>query len=201
LTEARHVCAFFSSEEDGYRVLLPFIRDGFSHGEKAIHVLNPARRDMHLARLRAVGIDTDAALDSGQLEVRSNSDAYLPDGRFNQERMLALFEQLVSDTTRQGYRLSRIVCQMDWMPGGPEFAGSAMEFECLVNEILDRHDDAVICVYDLANCSGEMVIDAMRTHPIVIVGGTLQRNPFFVPPAQLLRERRGREQVREFPVA
>jgi hypothetical protein len=29
LAEARHVCAFFNSDDEEYRVLLPFIKDGF----------------------------------------------------------------------------------------------------------------------------------------------------------------------------
>ena len=29
LGEVRHVCAFFNSDEEEYRVLLPFIKDGF----------------------------------------------------------------------------------------------------------------------------------------------------------------------------
>jgi hypothetical protein len=33
-----------------------------------------------------------------------------------------------------------------------------------------------------------MIIDIMRTHPMVIVGGVLQENPFFVPPAEFLKE-------------
>jgi len=28
----------------------------------------------------------------------------------------------------------------------------------------------------------------MRTHPMIIIGGILQRNPFYVPPEQFLRE-------------
>lgn len=31
-------------------------------------------------------------------------------------------------------------------------------------------------------------MDIFRTHPMVIVGGVLQRNPFFVPPDAFLRE-------------
>ncbi len=31
-------------------------------------------------------------------------------------------------------------------------------------------------------------MDILRTHPMVIIGGTLQRNPFFVPPDEFLRE-------------
>jgi hypothetical protein len=32
----------------------------------------------------------------------------------------------------------------------------------------------------------------MRTHPLVIVGGILQHNPFFVPPGEFLHEIRAR---------
>jgi hypothetical protein len=35
-------------------------------------------------------------------------------------------------------------------------------------------------------------MDILRTHPMVIVGGILQENPFFVPPDEMLRELRER---------
>jgi len=35
-------------------------------------------------------------------------------------------------------------------------------------------------------------MDILRTHPMVIVGGILQQNPFFVPPDAFLRELRAR---------
>src|SRR5947207_14146934 len=87
LEESRHVCALFNSEEEEYRVLLPFIKDGFTCGDKAVHVVNPNQRDDHLQRLAAVGIDTAAAQRAGQLEIRASTDAYLRDGRFDQDRM------------------------------------------------------------------------------------------------------------------
>ena len=31
-------------------------------------------------------------------------------------------------------------------------------------------------------------MDIMRTHPMVIIGGILQENPFFVPPDEFLAE-------------
>ena len=37
-------------------------------------------------------------------------------------------------------------------------------------------------------------MDIMRTHPAVIIGGILQENPYFVPPDEMLREIREREQ-------
>jgi hypothetical protein len=34
LRETRHVCAFFDSDEEEYRVLLPFIKDGLKSGDR-----------------------------------------------------------------------------------------------------------------------------------------------------------------------
>ena len=39
---------------------------------------------------------------------------------------------------------------------------------------------------------GDAVIDIMRTHPMIIIGGILQHNPFFVPLEEFLREVRER---------
>jgi hypothetical protein len=39
-------------------------------------------------------------------------------------------------------------------------------------------------------------MDVLRTHPMVIIGGVLRENPFFVPPDQMLDELRRRKQAR-----
>jgi hypothetical protein len=192
LRETRHVCAFFNSAEEEYRALLPFIKDGFACGDKAIHVVNPDQHRDHLQRLAAAGIDTATAQQTGQLELKTNTEAYLRDGRFDQDRMLEVFEQLASGSANGGFPLSRIVCHMDWAAEGRSHVDDLVEFESRVNDVWRRHDDAVICVYDLAKFGGDTVIDIMRTHPMIIIGGMLQENPFFVPPEQFLRELRER---------
>ena len=195
LGEVRHVCAFFNSEEEEYRVLLPFIKDGLECGQKGVHVVNPDRIQDHLQRLAAVGIDPLHAQQSGQLEVRNTTETYLRDGRFDQNLMLEAFEQLASGNAKGGFPLSRIICRMDWAAAGRSHVDDVIEFESRVNSVWRRHDDAVICTYHLPIFGGETVIDILRTHPLVIIGGILQENPFFVPPEVFLpefRERRAR---------
>jgi hypothetical protein len=203
LGEVRHVCALFNSDDEEYRVLLPFIKDGFERGDKAIHVVNPDQRGDHLQRLSAAGIDTVAAQQRGQLDLRTNTETYLRDGRFDQDRMLEIFEQAASDDAKGGFPLSRILCRMDWAAEGRIHLDNLIEFESRVNEVWRRHDDAVICTYHLGQFSGDTVIDIMRTHPVVIIGGILQHNPFFVPPERFLpefRARKGRQTVRRITV-
>ena len=192
LDETRHVCAFFNSDDEEYRVLLPFIKDGFQCGHRAIHVVSPDRRQDHLQRLAEAGIDSTAAQQSGQLDLRTDTDVYLPDGRFDQDRMIAVFEQLASGNARGQFPLSRICCRMDWAVEGQSHIDDVIEFESRVNDVWRHHDDAVICTYHLGKFGGDAVIDIMRTHPMVVVGGILQHNPFYIPPEQFLREFRQR---------
>ena len=192
LDESRHVCAFFNSDDEEYRVLLPFIKDGFACGDRAVHVVNPDQHESHLQRLASAGIDIAASRKSGQLDLRTNTDEYLVEGKFDQDRMLAAFEQVASAAPKSGFPLNRIVCHMDWAAEGRLHIDNLVEFESRVNDVWRCHDDAVICTYKLSQFGGDTVIDIMRTHPMVIIGGILQQNPFFVPPDEFLREFRER---------
>jgi hypothetical protein len=196
LGEVRHVCAFFNSDDEEYRVLLPFIRDGFECGDQAVHVVNPDQRRDHLERLAAAGIDPASAEQSGRLELRINTEAYLRDGRFDQDRMLAAFERMASGNAEGGFPLSRICCRMDWAIEDRSYIDDLVEFESRVNDVWRSHDDAVICTYQLGKFGGDTVIDIMRTHPMIIIGGLLHRNPFYVPPEEFLREVRQRRAMR-----
>jgi len=197
LSDSRHVCAFFKSDDEEYSVLLPFIKDGFDCGDKAVHIVNPGQREDHFQRLIAAGIDPTGAEQSGQLELRNNTDTYLVDGRFDQDRMLEAFEKMASGNAKEGFPLSRIVCRMDWAVESGANVEDVVEFESRVNDVWLRHKDAVICTYHLGKFGGETVIDIMRTHPMIIIGGILQHNPFFVPPEEFLRDVRER---RERPI-
>jgi hypothetical protein len=192
LGELRHVCALFADDAEEYRVLLPFVEEGFTRGDRAVHVVNPTQRQEHLSRLAAKGIDTTAHQHSGRLQVHNNTEVYLRDGRFDQDRMLATFEQMAAATRTAGdFPANRIVCRMDWASGHPSRIQDVIEFESRVNEVWDRYDDAVICTYHLGQFRGDDIINIMRTHPMVIIGGLLQQNPFFARPEEFLREYRG----------
>jgi hypothetical protein len=192
LGKQRHICALFYSDEQEYRVLLPFIREGLERGERAFHVVDPNLRDRHLKHLQAAGIDTQAEEHHGQLEVRRWQDAPLRDGRFDQHRMIAQIEEALQAGHDDGYMQTRVIAHMEWalldMPG----VSDLIEYEARLNYVLPKYRDPVICVYDCMKFGAGVVMDIVRTHPLVIVGGLLQENPFFVPPDKFLQELRER---------
>src|ERR1700738_3712712 len=73
-TFGQHICAFFNSIDEQHRVLRPFIKDGFDRGDKAYHLVDPEQREDHLRRLADAGINVQAAIGAGQLEVRPWQD-------------------------------------------------------------------------------------------------------------------------------
>jgi hypothetical protein len=191
LGASRHVCAFFQSYDDHYRVLLPFIREGFGRGEKAVHILDPQRRADHLSRLAAVGIDPAAAQHNQQLEVRDWRDAHLLGGVFDLERTLRLMADIRRRSVEQGFPNARFVTHMEWAVESGTAVDALLEYEARAN--LQPLETPVVCAYDLTRFRGDAVVDVMRTHPMIIVGGILQENPFFVPPEEFLRNLHQRE--------
>jgi hypothetical protein len=193
----RHICAFFNNADEEHRVLRSFIKDGFDRGDKAFHLVDPDLRDEHVRRLAEAGINVREAMDAGQLEVRPWEDGPLHGGRFDQDTWIASFEKVLQSGPAAGYAQTRFLAHMEWalvdLPG----IGDLIEFETRVNYLVPKYNDIVICAYDLSKFGASVVMDALRTHPVVIIGGMLQENPFFIPPDQFLLELRERRPVRK----
>jgi hypothetical protein len=196
LAGQRHICAFFNSADEEHRVLRSFITDGFDRGDKAFHLVNPELREDHLKRLAETGINVQKLMDAGQLEVRPWQDGPLHGGRFDQDTWIVSFEKVLQSGPAAGYAQTRFLAHMEWalvdLPGVEDL----IEFETRVNYVVPKYGDIVICAYDLSKFAANVVMDALRTHPVVIIGGILQENPFFIPPDQFLLEIKDRRPLR-----
>jgi MEDS: MEthanogen/methylotroph, DcmR Sensory domain len=143
LDRSRHVCAFFHRKEEEYRVLLPFIKEGFAQGDRAFHIVDPRHRPEHLRHLQEAGIDVAGAERKGQLVVRRWEDAYLRDGHFDQNQMLALIEEVLTEGKAQGFPLTRLVANMEWALEDRPGVDDIVEYETRLNYVLPKYDDAV----------------------------------------------------------
>ena len=180
----RHICGFFRNPEEKYHLLLPFIKEGFERGEKAFHIIDPAERQAHLRQLGSAGVDAASVQEKGQLEVQDWNQFYFPDGRFDETRTIAQWTAVLDGAVQDGYPRTRVIAHLEW---ARDDADELLRYETNFNRI-PRHRDPVICIYDLSKHSAAFIMDIMRTHPMIIIGGILQVNPFYVPPEQFLRE-------------
>ncbi len=191
LGEQNHVCAFFNTIDEEQRVLRSFFKDGFDHGEKAIHIVESENREEYLKGLAKTGINVEEVMEAGRLEVLPWTDMYVRNHRFDQDAMLATVESLIQSGAAAGYARTRLVGHhMDWLFFDKPAVNNLLEYEARLNGVLSKYNDLVICNYDLSKIGASVAIDIMRTHPLVIIGGLLRENPFFVPPDQFLEEMR-----------
>lgn len=185
LNQTRHACAFFNSREEEYELLIPFMKEGFDRGEKQCHIVDPAHRAERLQQLRSAGIPAD----SSQVDVRAWEDAHLSGERFNMDGMLAHVQKAME--SRKSIGITRWWGNMEWALTDSIGVDDLVEYESRLNCFLPHYDDIVVCTYDLKRFSANVVMDVMRTHPMVIIGGILQENPFYVPPGEFLRGLKG----------
>jgi hypothetical protein len=189
----RHLCAFFHSEDEEFRAVLPFMVDGLAAGEKVLYIVNAARIEEHRRRLTAARIDLQAAEQSGQLEVIAWPPV-VKDGTTSKPDQAKMIDDLLRDARNQGYRRTRVVGDMDWAAGNHVPDVRLIALEAQLDAVYSQYDVWAICGYDLSRFSGVAVIDVMRTHPATVIGGVIQRNPFYIPPEQMLAELRERNE-------
>ncbi|MDR5756465.1 MEDS domain-containing protein [Caballeronia sp. LZ035] len=187
--DAFHVCAFFDSRDEEYDALNPFYKQAIENGEKNFHIVDPALIDDHRARLEASGIRTHDCEACGQLEVVTWPEAYLDgEGSFNKDRMLAMVDRLTGSGRDAGFSRLRIMGNMDWAFGDTPTVPDLIAYEAEVNEIIERNRQPAVCVYDMAKLTGAMLMDVLRTHPLTLINGIVQENPFFISPSEMIKE-------------
>jgi hypothetical protein len=144
LDRTRHVCAFFHSRDEEYRVLLPFVKEGFERGDKAFHITDPANIPEHLRQLQRAGVNVAGAQRVSQLEVHPWQAIHLREGRFDQKAMLELIAEVLTNGKAQGFPMTRFIANMEWSleerPGVEEI----VEYESRLNYLLPNFEDAVI---------------------------------------------------------
>src|SRR3989449_3392320 len=89
----RYICGFFHSADEEYRVLLPFIKEGFERGEKAFHIVDPRLRAEHLRRLEAAGIDVGGGGKQGGVWGPQSAGGYFWAWPLHPDRMLGFIQK------------------------------------------------------------------------------------------------------------
>jgi hypothetical protein len=187
-----HVCGLFAGVKQRDQVLVPFLEAGLRSGDKCICVVGGTDPTTVLATL---GPDLDAArrAQEKQLDVMRASDVYLRSGDFSAEEVIGAWKATVSDVMYDGrfeaVRAIETWSRRDVVPN----AGELLALESEMNRYLPLFPQVIVCLYDIERFGGGIVVDLLKTHPRVLVGGMLLENPYYVTPDELLAATAERE--------
>jgi len=184
-----HVCAFYRTSAGRDEILVPYLQAGLERGDKCIAVLDQADPTDVRSQLGAdVNPEPGAATD--QLDILCSKDSYLRDGRFSKPAMLNFWDIAVGDSMKEHkYEFARSVGEMTWalrqLPGVEDL----VEYEAELNTFLPQYPQVIVCLYDLDQFDGRVVVDLLRTHPKILLCGTLLDNPYYLEPHEFLASR------------
>jgi hypothetical protein len=156
--------------------LLPFIVSGLERGERALHIVDPARRTTYLQRLTNAGIDVQRALDTGQLEVPGWDSVYLSGGRFDRAAVLTFIQEALAAGRSRGFPLTRVIGYMEWTLQRVPGVEDLLIYESEVDVAFRGVADPLICVYDLERHPAGLILQVLAAHQLGIVeGGVLSQ--------------------------
>jgi MEDS: MEthanogen/methylotroph, DcmR Sensory domain len=183
-----HICAFYRGAERD-QVLIPYLQAGLRSGDKCICVVDAVQPQLLLASLDDPSVDE--RLERHQLEVLASEDAYLAQGEFVLARMVQFWDDNVRSALDGGrFEFVRAVGEMTWalrdMPG----VDRLVAYESELNRFLPRYPQVILCLYDIERFSGELLLDMLKTHPKVLLGGMVLDNPYYLDPDEFLALRR-----------
>ncbi|HET6405842.1 MAG TPA: MEDS domain-containing protein [Candidatus Thermoplasmatota archaeon] len=193
LEASRHTCCFFNGRDEEYSVMAPFVKEGLDQGEQVVQIVGRSVLEDHDERLSRAGVRVEEPRTSGQYNVVTSEDAYLQGGHFDVDRTLKTLESLLHARREAGYPQLRVTGNMEWALQ-PEAGGTErlLEYESRVNLVSAQHRDPFVCFYDIHQFDAPTLMDVMRSHPAVIIGGVYHENPFYVTPERMLTEIRAR---------
>jgi len=197
-----HICGLYTGEAQRDQIVIPFLTAGLASGDKCICVvdgIDPAKIVMSLDS----HVDASKFTATNQLEVIRASDVYLRSGSFSADEVIGSWKAAMADVMYDGrFDVVRAVetwSRRDVVPDMDEL----LMLESEMNRYLPLYPQVIVCLYDIDRFGASIVVNLLRTHPRVLMGGTLVDNPYFRTPDELLieQERTGTAAAQEMEKA
>ncbi len=186
LGPSEHLCMSYQTREEALAAVIPFLRRGLDRREQCIVIASEGSRSAILAAMQSEGIAVGTSMESGALSVIDARDTYRRNGSFDPEQMLAWVRERARAATGAGFSALRIVGDMVCIAEGKLDVEQLAEYEAKLNYLLPNQPVSALCLYDRGRFRPDIIREVIVTHPLVVVGGTVCRNPYFVPPDDYL---------------
>jgi PAS domain S-box-containing protein len=182
-----HLCLIYETQEEQLAAALPYLRAGLERGEKCFYIADENTASAVLDALHKGGTDVNRYLRSGALTLASKNDVFRKTGRFDADLLIPFWIEAAAQAEAEGFPGLRVLPEMTWTLGDGGVPARLIEFESKVNHMCRDHKITGICQYKRAGFPPEVLLGVLRTHPIVVYGGLVAKNPYYVPPEELLK--------------
>src|SRR6201988_1223749 len=181
-----HFCSIYESPEEHYAVAVPFMRIGLERGEKCIYIADDGSVEDAREARRSEGIDVDGAISSKALVLATKDQTYLEHGSFHPDWMFTFWKEATELAMNEGFSALRATGETEWVLRGGRGLERWMEYESKLTHTLSENNCSALCQYNRNLFPPDLILDVIRTHPVVVYRGTVCRNLYYVPPEEFL---------------
>jgi signal transduction histidine kinase len=183
-----HRCLIYENEEQQFASALPFLTAGLEQNERCLYIADENSETAVLGALRKAGTDVDHFVHSGALVLTGKRETYLQRGQFDPDFWIRFLTQSIQAAGGGKFSgLRTLLGEMTWALGEETAPETLIEYEAKLNYFVRDHEVRVLCQYHLHRFSPELTLGIIRTHPIVVYGGLICQNPYYVPPEEFLK--------------
>jgi PAS domain S-box-containing protein len=181
-----HFCSIYESPQEHYAVAIPFIQIGLDRGEKCIYIADDGTVGDVRQAMQSEGIDVDRATASKALVLATKEQAYLEHGSFHPDWMFTFWKEATQLAMSEGFSALRATGETEWVLRGGRGLERWMEYESRLTHTLSESNCSALCQYNRRLFPPELILDVIRTHPMVVYGSMVCRNLYCVPPDEFL---------------
>jgi len=179
-----HLCSIYESQQEHFAVAVSFIRIGLDRGEKCVYIADDGTLGDVREALQAEGVDVDRAVASNSLVSTTNEQAYLKRGSFDLDWMFSFWKEATELAISEGFSGIRTIEEREWVLKDSLGLGRWIEHESRLTHSLSQCKCLALCQYNRRLFPPELILDIIRTHPIVVHRHTVCRNLYHVPPEE-----------------
>jgi hypothetical protein len=181
LKSGDHLCALFTGQDQRDEILGRFMQEGLDVGDKVVVVLDDPDPDKAvMVMVRPEELERGRA--TGRLEVHGQAEPrVLPEDHLTVEEMLDMWRDAVALTRAPSPDgLVRVMGDAKWWVSQTD-GETVVRYETRLNRFIPE-GMGVLCLFDLDQYPSSLLVDAVRSHPILLLGRMVIENPYYVSP-------------------
>jgi ABC-type transporter Mla MlaB component len=143
-----------------------FINGGLRRGHRVVYMADPEEVEHLTSRIAAEDDAVTTALSDGKLEPRTTQDAYLPDGRFDADRMVDEVREAHRASLAAGFTGLSITGDLSWALSGAPGCDRLPEYERRAASLADDGSLRMLCRYDYARFDPGLLTELAAVHDL-----------------------------------